>query len=53
MAEQIKTGGHENTGLTSSISIAPDSLLAKITSGMQKSAGISYATILSFHGEGL
>lgn len=41
IAEKIKTGIYEKTGLTCSIGIAPNKLLAKIASDMQKPAGLT------------
>ena len=44
IAEKIKTGIHEKTGLTCSIGIAPNKLLAKIASDMQKPNGLTILT---------
>jgi DNA polymerase-4 len=41
IAKQIKTGIKETTGLTCSIGIAPNKLLAKIASDMQKPDGLT------------
>jgi DNA polymerase-4 len=41
IAEKIKTGIHAKTGLTCSIGIAPNKLLAKIASDMQKPDGLT------------
>jgi DNA polymerase IV len=41
IANRIKTGIKENTGLTCSIGIAPNKLLAKIASDMQKPNGLT------------
>jgi len=44
IAEKIKTGIYEKTGLTCSIGIAPNKLLAKIASDMQKPNGLTILT---------
>ena len=44
IAEKIKTGISEKTGLTCSIGIAPNKLLAKIASDMQKPKGLTILT---------
>lgn len=44
IAEKIKTGIYEKTGLTCSIGIAPNKLLAKIASDMQKPDGLTILT---------
>jgi len=44
IAERIKTGIYEKTGLTCSIGIAPNKLLAKIASDMQKPNGLTILT---------
>mgnify|MGYP001210700834 CR=1 FL=1 len=44
IAEQIKTGIYQKTGLTCSIGIAPNKLLAKIASDMQKPSGLTILT---------
>ncbi len=44
VAEWIKTGIREKTGLTCSIGIAPNKLLAKIASDMQKPDGLTILT---------
>jgi DNA polymerase IV len=44
VANRIKTGIRENTGLTCSIGIAPNKLLAKIASDMQKSDSLAILT---------
>ena len=44
IAEKIKTGILEKTGLTCSIGIAPNKLLAKISSDMQKPDGLTILT---------
>ncbi|MCG6535798.1 MAG: DNA polymerase IV [Syntrophales bacterium LBB04] len=43
ISEKIKTGIYEKTGLTCSIGIAPNKLLAKIASDMQKPNGLTGA----------
>jgi len=44
IVERIKTGIYEKTGLTCSIGIAPNKLLAKIASDMQKPNGLTILT---------
>ncbi|MBA4424165.1 MAG: DNA polymerase IV, partial [Syntrophus sp. (in: bacteria)] len=44
IAKRIKTGIQETTGLTCSIGIAPNKLLAKIASDMQKPDGLTILT---------
>jgi DNA polymerase-4 len=44
IVERIKNGIHEKTGLTCSIGIAPNKLLAKIASDMQKPNGLTVIT---------
>ncbi|MEN6487410.1 MAG: DNA polymerase IV [Smithella sp.] len=44
IAERIKTGIYKKTGLTCSIGIAPNKLLAKIASDMQKPDGLTILT---------
>jgi DNA polymerase IV len=44
IAEKIKTGIYEKTGLTCSIGIAPNKLLAKIASDMNKPNGLTILT---------
>jgi len=44
IAERIKTGIYQKTGLTCSIGIAPNKLLAKIASDMQKPDGLTMLT---------
>lgn len=44
IVERIKTGIYEKTGLTCSIGIAPNKLLAKIASDMQKPNGLTVLT---------
>jgi DNA polymerase-4 len=44
IVERIKTGIYEATGLTCSIGIAPNKLLAKIASDMQKPNGLTVLT---------
>ncbi|MDD5476257.1 MAG: DNA polymerase IV [Syntrophales bacterium] len=44
IVEKIKTGIYERTGLTCSIGIAPNKLLAKIASDMQKPNGLTVLT---------
>jgi DNA polymerase-4 len=44
IAEEIKTKINQETGLTSSIGIAPNKLLAKIASDMQKPDGLTIIT---------
>jgi DNA polymerase IV len=44
IAEKIKTGIYERTGLTCSIGIAPNKLLAKIASDTQKPNGLTILT---------
>jgi DNA polymerase-4 len=44
IAEKIKAGIHAKTGLTCSIGIAPNKLLAKIASDMQKPDGLTILT---------
>lgn len=44
IVEKIKTGIYEKTGLTCSIGIAPNKLLAKIASDMQKPNGLTIFT---------
>lgn len=44
ISEKIKTGVYEQTGLTCSIGIAPNKLLAKIASDMQKPNGLTILT---------
>jgi DNA polymerase IV len=45
IADRIKTGIRKNTGLTCSIGIAPNKLLAKIASDMQKPDGLTILAI--------
>lgn len=44
ICKRIKTGIHEKTGLTCSIGIAPNKLLAKIASDLQKPNGVTVIT---------
>lgn len=44
IAERIKTGIYQKTGLTCSIGIAPNKLLAKIASDMEKPDGLTMLT---------
>ena len=44
IVEKIKTGIYEKTGLSCSIGIAPNRLLAKIASDMQKPNGMTVFT---------
>ena len=44
IAERIQTGIHDKTGLTCSIGIAPNKLLAKIASDMRKPKGLTILT---------
>jgi DNA polymerase-4 len=51
IAENIKTGIYRETGLTCSVGIAPNKLLAKMASDMQKPNGLTILTAADIEGK--